>query len=55
MRQVSTDTPIDAIDWYLDPLPGPAFAASLHQLRKRGPIVPVKAVGGAMALHYIIG
>ncbi|MEM8497468.1 MAG: cytochrome P450 [Pseudomonadota bacterium] len=44
-----------SIDWYYDDLPGPAFAEKLHQLRNKGPVVPVKAIGGAMPVYYIVG
>lgn len=44
-----------AIDWYYDDLPGPVFAEKLHQLRDKGPVVPVTAIGGAMPVYYIIG
>ncbi len=45
----------DPVDWYKDPLPGPAFAAGLHRLRERGPVVPVRAMGGALEVFYIVG
>ncbi len=49
---MSEDTPID---WYYDALAGPAFADKLRQLREQGPVVPVRAIGGAMPVYYIVG
>lgn len=45
----------DAIDWYYDELPGPAFARALHGLRAEGPIVRATALGGALPIFYIVG
>ncbi len=42
------------IDWYYDTLPGARFAAELHALRAAGEIVPVRALGGEMPVHYIL-
>lgn len=43
------------IDWYYDTLPGDAFAAALHALRRRGEVVSARALDGAMPIHYIVG
>ena len=43
------------IDWYYDTLPGPQFARALHDLRRRGPVVPARALGGALPIFYIVG
>ncbi|MDH3686722.1 MAG: cytochrome P450 [Myxococcales bacterium] len=45
----------DSIDWYFDPLPGPAFSAALRDLRTAGPVVATTALGGALPIHYIVG
>jgi cytochrome P450 len=44
-----------AVDWYADPLPGPAFAERLHELRASGSVVPARALGGALPIFYIVG
>ena len=43
------------IDWYYDTLPGDAFAAALHELRREGEVVSARALDGAMPFHYIVG
>lgn len=45
---------LDGIDWYRDPLPGPAFAQALHGLRRSGPVAEVRALG-TMPVYYIVG
>ena len=44
-----------AVDWYFDPLPGPAFSAALRELRAAGPVVATSALGGGLPIHYIVG
>lgn len=46
---------VDEIDRFGDELPGPKFAAALHALRRRGPVVPVRALGSALPVFYIVG
>ncbi|NQX89249.1 MAG: cytochrome P450 [Halioglobus sp.] len=43
------------IDWYYDPLPGGAFAAALHALRRGGAVVSARALSGSMPIYYILG
>ena len=50
----SGPTPAE-VDWYYGPLPGAAFARALHELRARGPVVPVRALDGALPVFYIVG
>ena len=46
---------LNAADWYYDEMPGPVFAAGLHALRAQGSVVPVRALGGTLPVHYIVG
>ncbi len=46
---------LDGNDFYYDPMPGPAFAEALHALRRHGPVVPARALGGALPIFYIVG
>jgi cytochrome P450 len=57
MLRVMSDAGIDfsSSDFYYDPLPGPDFARDLHSLRRQGPVVPASALGGALAIFYIVG
>ena len=43
------------IDWLDAALPGPAFAQALHALRERGPVLPVRVLGGSVTAYYISG
>ena len=45
---------MNMIDWYYDALPGPEFAAQLHALRAQGEVARVRALQGAMPVHYIV-
>ncbi len=54
MPDAASPRPPEA-DWYYDEMPGPAFAEALHGLRAAAPVVPVRALGGALPVHYIVG
>lgn len=51
----ATSRMLEQTDWYYDAMPGPAFAAGLHALRAQAPVVPVRALGGELPVHYIVG
>lgn len=55
MSHAHTPAGASTADWYYDAMPGPSFAERLHALRVRGSVVPVRALAGALPVHYIVG